>query len=262
MKIVDCFTFYNELDMLYYRLSMLYDIVDYFVLVEAKLTHVGKPKPLYYEENKKRFEKFADKIIRVVDDQLIENVHDAWINENHQRNFIDEGLKKLNLQPNDKIIVADLDEIPDPTSLKKIKDSKLDFLYLRFKQDFYYYNLTLKSVSATWEASKIASYEYYVNHFKRKPHDFRMGCAPGQVVPGGWHLSYFGDPKFIRNKIENFGHQEYNNEKYKNEDEIADKIKNKTDLFSRPTETWKYIPISENPYLPPQYETYLSAFLG
>ena len=53
MKIVDCFTFYNELDMLYYRLNLLYSHVDYFVIVEAKETHAGNPKKLYFEENKK-----------------------------------------------------------------------------------------------------------------------------------------------------------------------------------------------------------------
>ena len=35
MKIIDCFTFYNELQLLEYRLSILYDVVDYFIIVEA-----------------------------------------------------------------------------------------------------------------------------------------------------------------------------------------------------------------------------------
>ena len=50
MKIIDGFTFYNELDMLLYRLSVLDDIVDYFIIVEATKTHAGKDKILYYEE--------------------------------------------------------------------------------------------------------------------------------------------------------------------------------------------------------------------
>ena len=56
-KIVDCFTFYNELDMLTYRLNILNDVVDYFVLVESIHTHIGKEKPLFYQENKQLFEK-------------------------------------------------------------------------------------------------------------------------------------------------------------------------------------------------------------
>ena len=69
-KIIDCFTFYNELDLLTYRLNILNDVVDYFVLVEATHTHIGKEKPLFYQENKHLFEKFNDKIIHVVVDDF------------------------------------------------------------------------------------------------------------------------------------------------------------------------------------------------
>ena len=54
--------------MLYFRLSELYAVVDYFVLVEATLTHSGNPKPLYYDSNKHLFEEFRDKIIHVSSD--------------------------------------------------------------------------------------------------------------------------------------------------------------------------------------------------
>lgn len=45
-KIVDAFPFYNELDMLEFRLKELWDTVDHFVLVEATVSYVGNPKPL------------------------------------------------------------------------------------------------------------------------------------------------------------------------------------------------------------------------
>ena len=48
MTIFDTFTFYNELDLLTYRLNLLNNYVDYFVLVEATHTHVGKEKNLFY----------------------------------------------------------------------------------------------------------------------------------------------------------------------------------------------------------------------
>ncbi len=40
--IYDCFTFFNELDLLEIRLNVLRDVVDRFVLVEAGETHTGK----------------------------------------------------------------------------------------------------------------------------------------------------------------------------------------------------------------------------
>ena len=49
MKIIDCFTFYNEAGMLEFRLKELNDIVDYFVLVESTRSFSGKLQPLYFQ---------------------------------------------------------------------------------------------------------------------------------------------------------------------------------------------------------------------
>jgi len=68
--IYDCFTFFNELDLLEIRLNVLKDVVDRFVLVEATQTFTGRPKPLYYKENAARFAAFADRIIHVVVDDF------------------------------------------------------------------------------------------------------------------------------------------------------------------------------------------------
>ena len=44
IKIIDCFIFYNELDLLTYRLNVLNNIIDYFIIVESKHTFIGKKK--------------------------------------------------------------------------------------------------------------------------------------------------------------------------------------------------------------------------
>ena len=64
--IYDCFPFFNELDLLEIRLNELSGVVDRFVLSEAELTHNGDRKPLYFNEHKDRFAKFADKIIHII----------------------------------------------------------------------------------------------------------------------------------------------------------------------------------------------------
>ena len=51
MKIYDCFTFYNELDLLEMRLEILSDSVDFFVLVEANKTHSGREKELFFHKH-------------------------------------------------------------------------------------------------------------------------------------------------------------------------------------------------------------------
>jgi hypothetical protein len=57
----------------------------------------------------------------------------------------------------------------------------------------------------------------------------------GKLIPdGGWHFSYFGNVQFIKNKIKNFAHQEYNNENVLgNADQIYDSIEKGKDFLGR-----------------------------
>ena len=52
--LIDAFIFYNELDLLELRLTVLDKYVDRFVLVESEVNHIGERKPLFYAENKDR----------------------------------------------------------------------------------------------------------------------------------------------------------------------------------------------------------------
>ena len=64
-KVYDCFMFFNELDLLQLRLETLNPYIDYFVISECDSTFSGLDKPFFYEKNKEKFSKFADKIIHV-----------------------------------------------------------------------------------------------------------------------------------------------------------------------------------------------------
>src|SRR3954453_12113765 len=110
--IYDCFTFFNELDVLDIRLHVLADVVDRFVLVEARQTHQQRAKPLHYEENKDRFAAFADRIEHVVVDEFPEEATGAWGCENWQRNAIRHGLRRA--AAGDTVLISDADEIPRP----------------------------------------------------------------------------------------------------------------------------------------------------
>ena len=48
----------------------LYDTVDYFILAEGTLTFTGNSKELYYNNNKKLFLKYNDKIIHIIVDDF------------------------------------------------------------------------------------------------------------------------------------------------------------------------------------------------
>jgi beta-1,4-mannosyl-glycoprotein beta-1,4-N-acetylglucosaminyltransferase len=264
MKIVDCFIFYNEIDLLIYRLNVLNDVVDHFIIVESTCTHTGKEKPLIFYENKKLFEKFNHKIIHVIVDDFpykYPNVNimknEQWINENFQRNAIARGFQNLNLSDNDLITITDLDEIPDPNTLNKIKNNEIHVEINSLEMDLYYYNLHSRFINK-WYHPKIINYKSY-RELKLSCNDIRFA----RVLPisnGGWHLSYFGDNNHIKNKINNFTHQEYNNNTFTDLNHIDNCINNCKDLYNRDIPIEK-IKIEDNKYLPVDYEKYLIKFI-
>uniref|UniRef100_A0A6C0F7N6 Glycosyltransferase family 17 n=1 Tax=viral metagenome TaxID=1070528 RepID=A0A6C0F7N6_9ZZZZ len=265
MKIVDCFIFYNELDLLTYRFNLLNNIVDYFIIVESTHTFIGKEKKLFFNENKHLFENFRNKIIHIIVDDFpykYPNVNigenDVWNNEFFQRNAISRGINYIkDLSQYDVIIISDLDEIPDPYTLDKIKKGDIIVNINTLEMDLYYYNLNTRYQSK-WLLCKIISYKNY-NELNISCNDIRnKQCS--NILNGGWHLSYFGDKYFIQNKIQNFSHQELNNANYTDLDKIENRVKNYSDLYDRDCCKFEKIKIENNTYLPPDYDKYLNKY--
>jgi hypothetical protein len=272
MKIIDTFIFYNELDLLNYRLSILNDYVDYFVLVESKYTFSGDIKPLYYSENKEIFEKYNNKIVHIVVDlpykkpNINYNLNQQWENEYHQRNSIKYGIEMIKhlLTDSDIIITSDVDEIPNPNILIQAKQNNLVFdinTLNRLALDMYYYNLYYRiGEGSNWHGIKLMTF----NAYKKNKLTFQQMRVweHSNFVPviekGGWHLSYFGDINFIIKKISSFSHQEYNNNNYIDNKLLEQKIKDGINLLNN--SNLVYIPIEENTNLPPQYDIYLNKF--
>jgi beta-1,4-mannosyl-glycoprotein beta-1,4-N-acetylglucosaminyltransferase len=48
-KIYDCFTYFNEDQLLKLRLETLWDVVDCFVICESILSHTGQKKPINFK---------------------------------------------------------------------------------------------------------------------------------------------------------------------------------------------------------------------
>ena len=273
MLIIDTFIFYNELDLLLYRLSILDEYVDMFILVESTHTFTGHTKPLWYKDNKEMFHKFNHKIVHVVVEDFpykyphINYDHgEQWKNEHHQRNAIQWGVNALQLFDNDIILTSDVDEIPNPNVLKDAKNGTLLYdvnTLNRLALDMYYYNLTYRiGEGSNWHGVKLftmAAYKTMGLTFQ----DMRLyeHSHPVPIIPnGGWHLSYFGDTRFIVNKVASFSHQEYNNDNYLKQETLEHKIKNGINLLN--DSELIHIPIESNTNLPPKYEIYLKKFMN
>lgn len=253
--IYDCFTFFNELDLLEIRLNELWGVVDKFVLVEATKTHQKQIKPLHYLENKNRFIKFSDKIIHIIVDNyptFFTNFRfpTTWDYEMNQRNGISKGLK--NCKPDDVIIISDIDEIPRPEKILQYKD--IPGIKV-FKQNMYYYFCNCINISEDdyWYGSVMTHFNNFAT-----PQDYRqvaimknrrdikkrlklkqeitqkLGNQEIVVVEnGGWHFSYSGGVEKIIEKLESFAHSEYNKNKYKNREKILRAINTGADIFGR-----------------------------
>ena len=69
---------------------------------------------------------------------------------------------------------------------------------------------------------------------KYEPQIFRdLRKRISRFTDAGWSFSSFGGIKRIREKIESFCHEEYNKQKYKNENHLQKCIETGSDIFDR-----------------------------
>ena len=246
MKIVDAFIFFNELELLKARFVELYDIVDYFILVEGTVTFTGLEKPLYYKENKDLFEKYNDKVIHIVVDNYPVTTN-AWDREHHQRNCIAQGIHQLNLDSADLIIISDVDEIVSSEKIYNIKYGIIPFIHDIYilEMQLYYYSVEW-TVNRKWRHVKIVTNNFF-NHIKL-PEQIRHYPCNNIIQNGGWHISYFGDPYFIVNKLKSFSETQDCNEKNLNINYLESCILNGTLHFNN--ESLIKVPQESNISLP------------
>jgi beta-1,4-mannosyl-glycoprotein beta-1,4-N-acetylglucosaminyltransferase len=253
MKIYDCFSYWDEDLLLDLRLNVLNDFVDYFVIVEGNKTWQNNPKEFRFDINKSK--KFKDKIIYIKVKDLPDG-DNPYLRENFQRNAIIRGIDKAD--DNDLIIISDLDEIPNPSLIKKF-DLKKKFAV--FKQMHFYYKFNLLSKSNPyWYGSRICVKKFLKSpqwlrdlKFKKRPFwridKFRLNNI---IENGGWHFCNLKTPENLLYKYKNLCET---NDPYSFKEKIEDKflqlemikmnIKNKKDIIGR-AEEFNAVPIDEN----------------
>jgi beta-1,4-mannosyl-glycoprotein beta-1,4-N-acetylglucosaminyltransferase len=273
--IYDCFTFFNELDLLEMRLNILDEVVDYFVLVEASKTHTNKDKAFVYEEHKERFKAFHHKIVHIKVDDFPPYTGDPWVFENFQRDAITRGLK--NCTKDDFLIISDLDEIPSP---KAIEQCKVHTNVFFFKQDYYNIYLNMRIIDERyWNGSIMLSFSrlttpegirtcrlhfkkkhiicmlkkyFYMFSFNKSKFEKWSTASKGQIKGsveiehGGWHFSYLGGADNIVLKLKSFTHQEFNTVENSDPEAIKKQIENGIFSFRRNKARLESVPIDDS----------------
>lgn len=226
-KVIDCFTFYNELDMLELRLLELYSVVDHFIIIEADETFSGRKKDFFFEKNKERFFRFSNKIIHVKI-SFPSHLKDAWSREKYQRNSSMPTLYSLGLTDEDVVMITDVDEIPNSSRVSYIKNHYDLQTLNKLEMDTYFGNFWNRQSYPKWYHPKIVNWGTLKS---RTPEDCRLDFNCQWWEKGGWHLTYFGNEEMIANKIASFSHQEYNKEEFRDMDYIKEKVSAGEDLF-------------------------------
>jgi hypothetical protein len=254
MKIYDCFTFFNEFDLLELRLRELYDHVDYFVLVEANKTFQNNDKELYFWKNKDRFLPWMDKIIHVpVVDMPVDT--DTWGRERFQRDAIKGGM--MGAESNDIIMIGDIDEIPRIETIEKLRTStqsiwgfrmplfNFKFNYMMYTQDYY----------TVWSGAIRLGLLNSPEDFRRMRHvlnqcplNFRDDNV--QIIEhAGWHFTYLGNEDFAKSKIQSFAHDETNRPEILDQLDIEDSIQRGVGII-RTNQDYRFTPVAIDDYLP------------
>jgi len=244
-KVYDCFCYFNEDLLLELRLETLWNKVDYFVICESVLTISGHSKPLYFDINK--FSKYKDKIRHLVVEEYPFETSNAWRNERWQRDYLIKGL--FDAQPNDLVILSDVDEIPRPEAIDFYDPKR--WKRGDFQQFMYAYYLNnrweLQSGPAIWVGTKMTTYHHLVTFYGGSMEQLRSTKFKGvlrgirrsffnkfstqTIKNGGWHFTWMAGVEKIIQKLESFAHQEFNQPQYKNPDKIKELILSGRDVL-------------------------------
>ncbi len=256
MKIYDCFMFYDEDLVIDLRLNILNKYVDEFIIVESKFTHSGEERKLLFDINK--YTKFKNKInyiilenepedLEIINDNDTEDrknskyIMNALKRENYQRNGITKGLTKVD--PNDLILISDVDEIPN---LSNLDLNKVNNEIILFKQNFYYYKLNLKLENMPWLGTKGCKYKIlkspqWLRNIKDKQYPlWRIDILFSDkkysnikfIEEGGWHFSNMKTPAEIEKKMRTYLHHREYDIKPLGKKKIEEIMKSKKSIYN------------------------------
>jgi len=260
--VIDSFIFFNEIELLELRLGQLDEVVDKFVFVESNSTFTGQTKPYHFADNRARFAQWEHKIVFA---PINLSQGDGWSRERQSRELLGGVINGLNLNPNDTLSFSDLDEIPNPETLRAYTP---DLGLRNLKQYTYYYNFNnlMDYGNRAWSRARVGT----VGDIARRGgmQDFRGGI--GDMDPnfpaienGGWHGSYFHtDVEKIRHKVLSISHDDLHAYiRARTQKELAEDVMAGHDLFHRSgIGDGQFVPSNDAVRVPPYFAANLEKF--
>jgi hypothetical protein len=245
-KIVDCFSYFNEKELLELRVNLLKDHVDGFIISELNYTHSGKPREFAVKKLIEELNLPKDKIIVIEhevpeESKIVPSEKDhfhaknaksekeatAWYRERVQRDIVTSVVNRFS--EDTLFIMSDCDEIVNPKYLSYISSTKrnnpnliikipLVLLEGRADQRIWYKDKPghYDAYPARWGwAAFICTQEQLRNvtptqiraNFGDVYQNVHITDERGQIVQDmGWHLTWMGDENRRKYKAESFIH--------------------------------------------------------
>lgn len=211
MKIIDCFPFFDEEQLLILRIKLLQNHVDKFVICEANKTHSGIDKEYKCLEILKKHNLYSDKTL-VLQIELTQS--NNWDREREQRN----AASKL-IQDDEVWFIGDCDEIINPSHIKTLTNSaithpdnivRVPMSFHLTRADLCVYNNddTLKKWNAPFFCLKNHVQEYTLSEL-REAETLNTNIKYKNLNINniaGWHLSWMGDGDTRVKKLKSFMH--------------------------------------------------------
>lgn len=218
--IYDCFTYFNEKEILEIRVNELAPINPVHVLIESKYTFTGKEKKLDYAEGDIKY----DSVINFCAD--VPNNGNPWDNEFSQRNYIKTALQSFNPKDDDIIIISDVDEIPRSESIATYSPN-MGQTFLMMNHYGGYLNLIYGRNS--WPYCKITTWGLLKN---TTPNSVRLdGMDTSKIDNAGWHFGWMGGLDKAIIKFKSFSHQEAEIQQYADYEKLKSRLENGQSIF-------------------------------
>jgi beta-1,4-mannosyl-glycoprotein beta-1,4-N-acetylglucosaminyltransferase len=216
-RIYDCFPFFNETELLKFRINYLKDTVDHFVIVEADTTYSGLPKQqnfsygLFDEDTRRKIryyyitfteEAFVNDTFHLTSGEYKE----AFQREEYQRDYLINGL--FDAESEDIILLTDIDEIPNKHKLNRLL-AVLLVEYPVLALEMHHFHGSILNKTHVMNEPKLVTYKNLRNRLtfiRRSPQTRRV------IKDAGWHFSYFGGEERVKVKIRSEAHLEHNTE--------------------------------------------------
>ena len=113
MRIIDCFPYFDEKELLELRINLLYEHVDKFIICDADRSYDGKPKPFTCKNVIDTLGLPKEKI-QILEVNLPNNHINSWTSPSLLRERMQRNAAESLMEDGDIFIISNLDEIINP----------------------------------------------------------------------------------------------------------------------------------------------------